>query len=104
MSEFNLEKLFNDLKKKSKSKDKNSYTAALVKGGTDKISRKVGEEAVEVVIAAFLNEKKKTKKTHNELIGEVCDLFYHSLVLMIQQGVEFEEILKELNKRNKSKK
>ncbi len=102
--DFTLEELFQSLKKKAQSKDKNSYTAQLVSGGVEKISRKIGEEAVEVMIAAFLNEKKKSKKTHQELVGEICDLFYHNLVLMTQQKIEFDEILEELNTRNKKKK
>ncbi len=89
---------------KIKSKEKNSYTYELHKAGVEKITRKIGEEAVEVVIAAFLNQQKSSKKTRQDLIGEVCDLFYHSLVLLGSQDIDFSEILKELNRRNSKKK
>lgn len=98
---FDLEELFCLLKKKIAAKEKNSYTYELAKGGAEKTTRKIGEEAVEVVIAAFINEKEKSKKTRNDLIGEVSDLFYHTLVLLASQDIELDEILKELNKRNK---
>lgn len=96
-----LDQLFSITKEKISTKEKNSYTYELAKGGVEKITRKVGEEAVEVVIAAFLNDKNNSKKTRSDLIGEVCDLYYHSLVLLAQQKIEFSEIIKELNKRNK---
>jgi phosphoribosyl-ATP pyrophosphohydrolase/phosphoribosyl-AMP cyclohydrolase len=106
MSEKNitLEALFESIKKKIETKEEGSYTLELFNGGVDKIARKVGEEALEVVIASFLNEKNKSAQTHQDLIGEFCDSFYHSLVLMAQQKVEFSEIITELNKRNNSKK
>ncbi len=89
---------------KIKRKEKNSYTYELHKAGIEKITRKIGEEALEVVIAAFLHQKKSSKKTREDLIGEVCDLFYHSLVLLASQEIDFSEILKELNRRNSKKK
>ena len=103
-NKLSLEELSKSLEKKIKTKEKGSYTAELAKGGVEKITRKIGEEAIEVVIAAFLNEQKKTKKTHQDLVGEVCDLFYHTLVLLAAQKIEFNEILSELNKRNQKKK
>lgn len=100
-NKFTLEELFTLLKKKISAQEKKSYTVELVKAGTEKISRKIGEEALEVVIASFLNDKKNSKKTRDDLIGEVADLFYHTLVLLAAQQIELEEVLKELNKRNK---
>lgn len=105
MSEkFTLEQLFESLKTKALENHDNSYTAILNRGGVEKITRKVGEEALEVVIASFINDKKNDDKNRQELAGEICDLFYHTLVLMINQKIEFNEILDELNKRNKIKK
>ncbi len=98
-----LEELFALIKKKISAKEKNSYTYELAKAGLERTARKVGEEAVEVVVAAFLNDKKRSKKTRNELVGEVCDLFFHTLVLLASQGVELEEILSEFKKRNVKK-
>ncbi|HID9978653.1 TPA: phosphoribosyl-ATP diphosphatase, partial [Clostridioides difficile] len=62
--------------------------------GIDKILKKVGEESSEVIIAS-----KNTDKS--ELIYEISDLVYHTLVLMIEKGVEIDEIKKELLKRRK---
>ncbi len=97
---LNLEDIFSLVKNKISSKEKGSYSYELSKGGTEKITRKIGEESVEVMIAAFLNDKKNSKKTKEDLIGEICDLFYHSFVLMVSQNIDFNDILKELNKRN----
>ena len=55
----------------------NSYTAYLFRQGIDKILKKVGEEASEVIIAAKNGQKEDT-------VGELCDLTYHLLVLMAQ--------------------
>ncbi|MBM3579455.1 MAG: phosphoribosyl-ATP diphosphatase [Alphaproteobacteria bacterium] len=98
-----LEELSILIARKISKKEKNSYSYQLTKEGMEKITRKIGEEALEVVIAAFINEKQKSKKTRQDLIGEVCDLFYHSLVLLASQQIEFSEISKELGKRNKKK-
>ena len=103
-NQLTMEELFSLLQDKISKQEKGSYTVALTKGGVEKISRKIGEEAVEVVIAAFLNNQKRNQKTHDDLVGEICDLFYHSLVLMASQNIEMEEILQELTKRNKRKK
>ncbi|GLO64877.1 MULTISPECIES: bifunctional phosphoribosyl-AMP cyclohydrolase/phosphoribosyl-ATP diphosphatase HisIE [Oceanobacillus] len=73
-----------------------AYTSYLFEKGVDKILKKIGEEAAEVVIAAK-NEDKQ------ELTSELSDLLYHSLVLMEQQGVTLEDIKKELYKRHVEK-
>lgn len=96
-----LEDLFSIIQRKAKTAEKNSYTFELTQGGVEKISRKVGEEAIEVVVAAFMNDKKNDEKTKQELIGEICDLFYHTLVLMNERNIEYNDILNELTKRNK---
>lgn len=71
-----------------------SYTASLFKEGLSRISQKVGEEAVEVILAA----QEKDKKHLNE---EICDLIYHLLVLMVEKGVEFSDLEKVLKARKK---
>lgn len=73
---------------------KDSYTASLFKEGRDKIIQKVGEEAVEVVVAA----KGKSKK---RVIEELADLLFHSLILLSYLGIKPKEILEELGRRNK---
>ena len=69
-----------------------SYTNYLFEKGLDKILKKVGEEAAEVIIAS----KNKAK---DEIIYEIADLFYHILVLMVERGIKPDDILHELEKR-----
>lgn len=71
-----------------------SYTNYLFQKGLDKILKKVGEETSEVIIGA----KNKNKE---ELIYELSDLIYHSLVLMVSEGISIDDIKKELTKRHK---
>lgn len=74
----------------------NSYTAELLRGGVDRIGKKVAEEAAEVIIAAKNNSP-------SELTYEVADLVYHTLVLLENQGVSLEAVWEELQCRaNKS--
>ena len=66
-----------------------SYTAYLFEKGLDKILKKVGEEAAEVIVAAKNDDD-------GELILELADLCYHSLVLMAQRGLTVQDIRDEL--------
>jgi phosphoribosyl-ATP pyrophosphohydrolase len=68
-----------------------SYTAKLLAAGAPKIARKVGEEAVEVVVAALAERDK--------LAAESADLLYHLLVLWADAGVRPEEVWTELARR-----
>lgn len=70
-----------------------SYTSYLFEKGLDKILKKVGEEATEVIIAAKAEDKKET-------VYEIADLVYHVLVLMTEAGISEEDILKELSSRH----
>ena len=69
-----------------------SYTNYLFDKGTDKISKKLGEEAVEVVIAASQRDRKAT-------IQEIVDLEYHLLVLMADRGITLDDVETELRSR-----
>ncbi len=69
-----------------------SYTNYLFDKGVDKICKKVGEEAAEVIIAAKNDSK-------DEIRYEVADLLYHLTVLMVDKGLTWEEIAQELAKR-----
>ncbi len=69
-----------------------SYTARLLTGGVDRIGKKIGEEAAEVIIAAKNNSVE-------ELTYEMADLLYHSLVLLECQGVPLSAVLSELQRR-----
>ena len=69
-----------------------SYTNYLFDKGIDKILKKVGEECTEIVIAAKNPDKEEIKY-------EISDFLYHMMVLMVEKGVSWEEITKELVKR-----
>ena len=73
-----------------------SYTNALFDKGRGKIAQKVGEEAVEVVVAALGQGK-------SEQVGELSDPFYHTLVLMADLGITLDEVRAELEKRHNPK-
>ncbi len=71
-----------------------SYTAKLFAGGVDRIGKKIGEEATEVVIAA-------KNADPAELVWETADLLYHTLVLLAERGVGLDRIGAELSRRAK---
>jgi len=79
--------------RKSASPD-SSYVAKLYSGGVDKIGKKIGEEATEVVIAA-------KNASHAELVWESADLLFHLLVLLKHAGVAFDDVGAELLRRVK---
>jgi len=71
-----------------------SYTNSLLDKGVNKIAQKMGEEAVEVIVAAL-------GQGRTEQVAELSDLFYHTLVLMAQLGLTLDDICAELEKRHK---
>jgi phosphoribosyl-ATP pyrophosphohydrolase/phosphoribosyl-AMP cyclohydrolase len=71
-----------------------SYTAKLFEGGVDRIAKKIGEEATEVVIAA-------KNEDHGELVWETSDLLYHLMVLLTERRVSLDDIGDELARRAK---
>ncbi len=71
-----------------------SYVAKLAAGGTERIAKKVGEEAVEVAIAAM-------KGSREELTYETADLFFHAYVLLAQAGLSPDDVWAELARRRK---
>lgn len=99
-SKLEIVDLYKIIKDKITQEEEGSYSFELAKSGLDKVTRKVGEEALEVVIAAFLNEKNPDQKNKEELTGEICDLIYHTLVLMVRENVALDDILEEFEKRN----
>jgi phosphoribosyl-ATP pyrophosphohydrolase len=86
-----------------KEDSKKSYTAELHNGGVARIARKIGEESTEVIIAAFINQQRDNQKSKQDLVNEVCDLFYHTLILLASSNITFDKILDELYKRNVQK-
>ncbi|MEL6405266.1 MAG: phosphoribosyl-ATP diphosphatase [Chloroflexota bacterium] len=71
-----------------------SYTTTLFQKGRHKIAQKVGEEATEVVVAALAEGR-------DEQVGELADLFYHTLVLMAEMDISLDDINAELEKRHR---
>jgi phosphoribosyl-AMP cyclohydrolase / phosphoribosyl-ATP pyrophosphohydrolase len=71
-----------------------SYTAKLLDRGLAKVSQKVGEEAVEVVVAANAEDDER-------LVSEASDLLYHLLVLLHARGVPLDRVWRELERREK---
>ncbi len=92
-----LSYLFELIKDRKAKMPENSYTTKLFQKGANRIIQKVGEEAIETVIAA----KNKDKE---ELINEVSDLFFHLFVMLADQQVELSEITSNLQKRHSKSK
>lgn len=72
-----------------------SYLNYLLEKGIDKILKKVGEEATEVIIGA--------KNNVDEMVSETADLFYHLLVLYENEGVSFSKVLDVLKERQQTR-
>lgn len=89
-----LNELYDVIKDRKENPMEGSYTNYLFDKGMDKILKKVGEESTEVIIAAK-NENK------DEFVGEVCDVIYHLMVLIVEKNIKLEDISEELNKRSK---
>ncbi|MFT8950349.1 MAG: phosphoribosyl-ATP diphosphatase, partial [Liquorilactobacillus hordei] len=87
-----LEELYQLVLKRKENPKEGSYTDYLFTKGLDKILKKVGEESTEVIVAAKNPNK-------SELVYETADLLYHLMVLLVEQGVAFDEIKEELAKR-----
>jgi len=88
-----LNELTGIIKDRKKNLPGNSYTTKLFKEGENRIIQKVGEEAVEVVIAAKNNNK-------DEIINEVSDLIFHLIVMLEEKGIDLVEIVSNLEKRH----
>lgn len=89
---FTLADLDARLAERAKADPSESYTAKLIAKGTQKCAEKLGEEAVEAVIAAVTHDKP-------ELIKESADVLYHLLVLLRAEGVELDDVMAELETR-----
>ena len=87
-----LTKLAQELESRKSADAKSSYVASLYAKGLDSILKKIGEEATETVIAAKGGD-------HKALIHEVADLWFHTLVLLAQQGLSPDDVLQELARR-----
>lgn len=89
-----LNALFKKIQERKNTLPSGSYTAELFRAGKERIAQKVGEEAVETVIAGVRGEKK-------EIAYEMADLWYHCLVLLAAHELSYEDVFHELKKRLK---
>ncbi len=90
---FSYQGLMDLIAGRKEEKKEGSYTTYLFEKGLDKILKKVGEEATEVIISAHAQDKKET-------VYEIAYLAYHVMVLMIEAGISLEDIHRELASRH----
>lgn len=90
---FSLSGLYELLQERQRNPKQGSYTNYLFEKGTEKILKKVGEEATEVIIGGAKNDEKET-------VYEISDLCYHVLVLMAQMGISPSQVMSELAGRH----
>lgn len=91
-----FEQLYELLQRRSKDLPEGSYIASLLKNGRDRLVQKIGEEAVEVVIAGKNADRK-------EVVSESVDLLYHLFVLWALLDIPMEDIFKKMEERNKNR-
>lgn len=89
-----LSRLAATIARRAEERTPGSYTVALLDHGLAKVSQKVGEEAVEVVVAAHAEDDER-------LANEAADLLYHLLVLLRARGIAFDDVLRTLEARGK---
>ncbi len=87
-----FEHVYSVIEDRKRNPKEGSYTNYLFNKGIDKILKKVGEEATEIVIAAKNSDAEEIKY-------EIADFLYHTMVLMVERGVTWEDITKELANR-----
>jgi phosphoribosyl-ATP pyrophosphohydrolase len=92
MTDFTLADLETIVAARATSGDENSWTAKLVSKGIEKASKKLGEEAVETVIASLGDDR-------SALVAETADLLYHLLVVLHIRGVALDDVMAELQGR-----
>ena len=88
-----LDELFQIIEDRKANPVEGSYTNRLLEAGEDEILKKIGEEAVEVILAA-------KAQGNQRLVEELADLVYHSLVLLAAKGLSLSDIQEELSSRH----
>ena len=88
-----IRELYEIIESRRNNDESTSYTKQLLDRGLDRVIQKVGEESVEVVIAAKNDE-------NDEFIGEVADLVYHLLVLLVAKDIKITDIERCLQERH----
>lgn len=88
-----IHELFDIILDRKRNQPPDSYTVRLLQGGQDTILKKVGEETVEVILAA-------TGQGKQRVIEETADLLYHTLVLLAYQDISLDDVQEELRQRH----
>jgi phosphoribosyl-ATP pyrophosphohydrolase len=89
-----LKRLFQIIEDRKANPTPESYTAKLMSAGEDRMLQKVGEEAIEVILAA-------KGQGDARLVEELADLYYHTLVLLSSRGLDLADVEAELERRHK---
>ncbi|HEX6384654.1 MAG TPA: phosphoribosyl-ATP diphosphatase [Anaerolineae bacterium] len=89
-----IEQLVTILQERKANPRPESYTARLLAAGEDEIVKKIGEEAIEVILAA-------KGQGNQRMVEETADLFYHLLVLLVARGLTWADVEAELVRRQK---
>ncbi len=92
MTDF-IDQLFTILQERKANPSPNSYTTSLLTDGEDEIVKKIGEEAVEVILAA-------KGQGDQRIVEETADLVYHLLVLLVSRDLSWDAIRDELAQRH----
>ncbi len=87
-----VEQLFATIEDRKASMPQGSYTVELFEAGENEILKKIGEEAIEVIIAA-------KAEGDDRILYEMADMLYHSLVLLSARGLSWQDLESELEKR-----
>ncbi|MDR2421714.1 MAG: bifunctional phosphoribosyl-AMP cyclohydrolase/phosphoribosyl-ATP diphosphatase HisIE [Oscillospiraceae bacterium] len=93
LSAFSIDALYETLSARKADPKEGSYTSYLFEKGADKILKKIGEEATEVIIAGAVRDREET-------VYELADLAYHCLVLMAELGITPDDARRELASRH----
>lgn len=89
-----LQALYAVVKERKANPQEGSYTCYLFHKGLDKILKKVGEESAETIIAA-------KNDVPSDTVGEISDLIYHLMVMMVEKNIPLDDVLAELDRRSK---
>ncbi len=89
-----IDRLFDVLRERRATRPPGSYSASLFNAGRDKILKKVNEEATEVIIASKFEGRKR-------VVAEVADLIYHLGVLLVDEGLDINDVEDELQRRER---
>ena len=87
-----LETLYSVVLDRKANPQEGSYTCYLFDKGLDKILKKVGEECAETIIAA-------KNDVLDDTVGEISDLIYHLMVMMVEKGIPLGDVMAELDRR-----